>query len=769
MTKITRGGSSDQVNKTIEQLRKSENKFRIVADFTVDWECWINQKDELVYISPSCENITGYSVNEFYSNPNLIIDISHPDDREFMLSHHDKIKNSEHIADIAFRIITKNGDIRWIERKCQPVYGINRENLGRRSSNRDITERQSIEKKLKEDEEKFRIIADFSIDWEYWINQKKELVYISPSCENISGYSADEFYTNPNLYIDITHPEDREIRFKHNKRIKNSEFVDVIEFRIITKYGDIRWVSHKCQPIYGVNQKYLGHRGSNRDITERKKISMELKESEKKFRRFVENSPNRILLTDLNGIIKYINHIPHYVTLKRVIGESIFQFIIYNQRENYKKVFEKSIKNKRVTQIESESIFGNTFIYQFIPFLHNDIIDEVFIIGIDITERKKLLEERSLAQRFESIGQLAGGIAHDYNNILVTILGNIELLQLGIELNSEQKEIFKELSLAIKRATELTSHLLIFSKGGLSRTKLQSLKEIINVVVPFTMSGSNSKCNIKYIDPIPWVDVNAGQLNRVFNNLLLNAIQSMPDGGIIDLSVKSVEITDHPTIKNGKYVEIVIQDHGCGIHPENHDKIFNPYFTTKSSGNGLGLTASYSIIKNHKGYITFTSVENVGTTFSVYLLAIDEILDQEKKKKKKKDPGIGKKFTQVARILIMDDDTQIHKTLNRILQKINIQVESAFDGQETLKKYKNAIADDNKFDLVIMDLTIPGGMGGKETIKHLRKVDPKAKVIVSSGYSDDPIMANYKLYGFDEVMAKPYSIDKLKEVISKFL
>ena len=382
-------------------------------------------------------------------------------------------------------------------------------------------------------------------------------------------------------------------------------------------------------------------------------------------------------------------------------------------------------------------------------------------VYVDITERKKMEEEHLKVAKLESIGVLAGGIAHDFNNILTAIVGSIGFAKLCI---SAEDDIYEALTVAEQaafRAKDLTHRLLTFSKGGEPIRKVVSVPKLLKNTAGLVLSGSSALCEFMLKDDLSPVEVDEGQISQVINNILLNAVQAMPGGGKVRIAAenKSIEANDGLPLTKGKYVKVSISDQGCGIPKENIKKIFDPYFTTKDKGSGLGLTAAYSIIEKHHGYIQVESEAGTGTTFSVYLPASDSLLLIEKKEFQY-FPADKK-----GRILIMDDEEILRNFVVRMLKKAGYEVSAASDGLEAVELYEQAEKSGEAFDVIIMDLTIPGGAGGKETIQRLLEIYPDSKAIVSSGYSDDPIMANYKDYGFKAVVEKPYSINELTRTI----
>ena len=387
-----------------------------------------------------------------------------------------------------------------------------------------------------------------------------------------------------------------------------------------------------------------------------------------------------------------------------------------------------------------------------------------FVLITDITARRKLEEELVKAQKLESLGTLAGGLAHDFNNLLTSILGNIYLAKMDARPGDGIYERLDAAERASERARGLTQQLLTFSRGGAPLKVTISIRNAMRDIVSFALHGSKSNCEFSLPDDLWSIEADEGQLNQVINNLVMNADQSMPEGGTVTVSCRNrtLEADSGLPLPPGNYVTISVADRGTGIPTENLGKIFDPYFTTKQKGSGLGLATAYSIIKRHNGHIAVESVEGAGTTFHIYLPALDRVLPAEPATAGATRPGAGA-------ILIMDDDEMVRETAGKVLAHLGYTAFYARDGAEAIAAYEQARAEGRPFDAVIMDLTIPGGMGGKEAVKRLRELDPSVKAIVSSGYSDDPVMANYAEYGFNGVVSKPYTIHKLGETIRKAL
>jgi len=373
--------------------------------------------------------------------------------------------------------------------------------------------------------------------------------------------------------------------------------------------------------------------------------------------------------------------------------------------------------------------------------------------------------EQQKIEKLESLGTLAGGIAHDFNNLLTGIMGNIGLAKRYVEPKSKVEDRLLEAEKASLRARDLTQQLLTFARGGAKIKKTTSIAELIEDAASFALRGSNVRCEFSLPDDLWLVEINEGQMNQVITNLIINADEAMPERGVLNIGAKNTVLTGRGALPlpKGNYIEITIEDHGAGISEEHLERIFEPYFTTKQKGSGLGLATAYSIIRNHDGYITAESELGVGTTLRIYLLAL------KKRIPRKRGKAVQPHLLGGGRVLVMDDEEIIREMLNRMLLLAGYEVELTGDGAEAIEKYAKAKESGQPFDAVILDLTVPGGMGGKEAIKKLLEIDPNAKVIVSSGYATDLIMADFKKYGFSAVATKPYSVGELEKILRRII
>ena len=389
-------------------------------------------------------------------------------------------------------------------------------------------------------------------------------------------------------------------------------------------------------------------------------------------------------------------------------------------------------------------------------------------VEIKVAENREMEKELVRAGKLKSMGILAGGIAHDFNNFLAAIMGNLSMLESSRHLSGDDRELTSHALAAVNRARSLTSQLLTFSKGGTPVREAGDIRSVIREIAAFIMRGSNSSCVFDLPEDLRNVEMDADQISQVINNILLNARQAMPGGGVIEIRARNHEYSLSgacPRLPSpGNYVAIEIEDHGEGIPASIIEHIFDPYFTTRPDGSGLGLTTAYSIVEKHGGRIEVRSEEGKGTTVSFCLPAAMKTASR-----KTAPPAEAVAEARRARVLVMDDDDAVRGLTAKMLGMLGHSTGVALNGREALDLYRKGMKDEKPWDIVIMDLTIPGDMGGKETIGPLLQMDPAARVIVLSGYSNDDVLANFSKYGFRARLAKPFTKDDLARAIDAVL
>lgn len=501
----------------------------------------------------------------------------------------------------------------------------------------------------------------------------------------------------------------------------------------------------------------------------------DIRDSEEKFHTFFDNANDAIIIFEATGALLEANAIAcdslgysHSkllsLTTSKLIASDFLQDLpkrLEAITRTGKQIFESEYCRQDGSTIPVE-LSCTAFAFNKTP--------AILAVARDISERKKMEKELVRVERLESIGVLAGGIAHDFNNILASILGNINLARLDNEIKDETKTLLEEAEKASIRARGLTRQLLTFSKGGDPIKEITSIPQVIRDSSDFVLRGSNVSCQYSFEDELWPVEIDKGQISQVIQNLIINARHAMPGGGSISISCSNSQ--DPPAISHlantGRYLAITIRDNGIGIPSQLIDKIFDPYFTTKQKGSGLGLAVSHSIILKHGGFIFASSPPDEGTTFNIYLPASTSKPEpQQHSEPKTKQPVL----TSLASgtILIMDDDLMVLQVTEAILKTLGYDVLKAIDGKEAIECYLKAQETNTPIDITIMDLTIPGAMGGKEAVQKILTINPAAKVIVSSGYSNDPIMANFQDFGFRASLNKPFQVNELKAKVAELI
>ena len=507
-----------------------------------------------------------------------------------------------------------------------------------------------------------------------------------------------------------------------------------------------------------------------KEIVERKRTEEALIESEEKYRLVVENANDAVAVAQ-DGMIRFVNRrgveLSGY-SEEELRTEPFTEFVHPKDR--------KLVLQNYLRMLSGESV-PNRYAFRFIHKDGSIRWIEISVVRItwenspatlsilhDITDKRRLEEELFKAQKLESIGILAGGIAHDFNNILAGIIGNISLAKIDIDQNSNTYHLLNEAERASERATTLTGQLLTFSKGGAPVRRITNVSDVIVDCSTFALRGSKVRCDYNFSSDLWPVEIDEGQINQVIQNIIINACQAMPIGGTIRISAENITVETNIglPLQPGRYVKMTFQDQGSGIPEKNINKIFDPFFSTKQTGSGLGLTIAYTIVKRHDGHLVVNSQVGLGTTFDVYL-------PSSRRKAQKKTKDVPNAIQGKGKILAMDDEQTVRDVIYQMLCHMGYDVELASEGQEVIKLYRRAIQADEPFDAVILDLTVPGAMGGKETISRLREIDSNVKAIIASGYSNDPVMSDYKNYGFCGIAVKPFNIQKLARILSDVL
>jgi len=536
---------------------------------------------------------------------------------------------------------------------------------------------------------------------------------------------------------------------------------------------DKKTIEEKTETLSNINREL------RREITERKEIEMALRESEIRFRNLAEMLPEVVFEADIDMNLTYVNQYAFslfgYSKQDFENGLNGFDMLVPEERESALENITRRFRGEEFTASEYRGLKkdGTTFpmLLHASPIIHGGTVKGVRGIIVDMSKLKQMESQLQQAQKVEAIGTLTGGIAHDYNNLMSIVIGNLSMAMEEAEPGSFLWDFLNEANRASSKVRDLTHELMSLSRGGAPVKEVGSLESLLKSatdVIPVE-SGITIKESIS--QDLKLVQYDPYKMGAVFRNVVTNAYEAMPDGGILkikaeNLRIEETEQNSHLPLKPGDYVHISIQDQGKGIPKEFLDKIFDPYFSTKArgvkKGMGLGLTTAYAIVRQHGGHIAIDTSLGAGTAVNIYLPAESRQAEREIKTPMQEDVTSSKK-----RVLVMDDEDMLRNLAEKMLERLGYAVETVKGGVEAIEAYKRQKDSGEPFDAVILDLTIKGGMGGEQTIRELLKIDPGIKAIVSSGYFNDPVMADFQKYGFKGAMSKPYKKKRLKEMLER--
>jgi PAS domain S-box-containing protein len=660
---------------------------------------------------------------------------------------------------------------------------------------------------LRRSEQRFRSLVETTSDLVWEVDSNDIVVHGSPKVARLLGITADEINGKSIAELVQVEPGDPALElyreaWKKKKPLRRVESVVrlnsgrkiVLESTgvpIIDEQGKLtgycgisRDVTRKKQldselDRYRLNLEELvkertrelsrANEKLNREIKERRQVEEKLRQSEEQYRDLFENASDLIQIVRPDGTLLYVNK-SWRQTLgygeNEIQGVSLADIIDSDCPDRCTSMFEQIIREGNVDHMETVFVTkdGRKVELEGSANLKSTADGEpesIRCIFRDVTEKRKMENELVKAQKLESIGVFAGGIAHDFNNLLAAFLGNISVAKMYSDPQDKVYERLEQAEKASLRARDLTQQLLTFSKGGEPVKKSRNVSDIIEDAVRFALRGSNVKPEFSVAEDLLWAEVDAGQMGQVAQNLAVNAAQAMPDGGIVSVRLENLTLEKEqlPPLPGGKYIKLTVSDNGIGISKDHLARIFDPYFSTKDSGSGLGLAIAYSVVKKHGGVITVESEENKGTSFHVYLPAIDESIDLSE------SVDLEKIVKGQGRILVMDDEKSVLEMVGEMLGYLGYASDLVSNGDGVLQKYQEALEGDEPYTTVVMDLTIPGGTGGVGVLKQLKEIDPAVQAIASTGYANDPVMANPQEYGFAGVVAKPYNVEELSKVL----
>lgn len=771
---------SQRLEKLLEQqftsdalLHETEQRLKATFDQLSVGITYVRRDGQCLLANRKLAEMFGYSQAEL---PGLnFVDLTYPADRAKGLLQFEELwqgKLQNYSQDK--RYIRKDGSLLWCNTNTSPVTGVDDQPKYFITVVIDITERKQAEAQvffqasLLDQVHNAVVATDMEGKIIYW-NKFAESFYqiTADEMHNKDGqvFTALESYNSPDLHQEI-------YRSLMEKGVWEGEY-------LVKRNDGSVMASHLIVTILkNSNGEMIGTVGVSVDITERKQVAEALAAEKERLAVTLRSIGEGVITTDTEGRVVLLNPVAEKFTgwsqaeaAGRLLPE-VFHIIDEKNRKVAANPAEYVLRTGEITGLANQTMLVSRDGYE--RYVSNncapirdrtDSIKGVVLVFRDITARQRVEAELRKVQKLESLGLLAGGIAHDFNNILTAIGGNISLAKMDVPSNGSAFEVLDEAEKATFRAKDLTQQLLTFSQGGAPIKKIASLKDLVESSVKFALRGSNVQPVFQIAEDLWPVEIDSGQINQVLNNLVINADQAMPGGGLLTIEARNISrsaLDRALNLPGEAYVQLQIKDQGLGIPAKNLTRIFDPYFTTKQKGSGLGLASCFSIIARHEGTISVESELGKGSIFTINLPATPGKFIQEDVKVTEIKTGKGK-------ILLMDDEEMILELSRRLLERLGYQIEVARDGLEAVETYRQAMQQQQPFDLVIMDLTVKGGMGGKEAIIQLKNLDPAVKAIVSSGYSNDPIMANYQAYHFKEVLSKPFRVEELTEKIEKVM
>lgn len=640
----------------------------------------------------------------------------------------------------------------------------------------DISVSKKMEEQIREDGKRLNLILETSRAGLILMDLEGSITYANRRMGELFGMTQDELLGMH--YSELVHESERNLGRNSLERILSCE-VDTVSLerhyqrKDRTDFRGLVTAKHLLNDDGSLKALVT----SITDISDIKEAAENLKTEKERLAVTLRSIGDGVITTDVSGNVVLLNAVAETLcgwTQTEAAGKSleeIFKLVSVHNKHTLDNPVKQVLESLKIVEMTSHCLLiARDGTERIISDSAAPILNEsgnilgVVLVFRDVTEKTRVENELFKSRKLDSIGILAGGIAHDFNNYLTAILGNISLANMQPELGERAKNLLNRAEVASNRARDLTQQLLTFSKGGAPVRKLASIAQLLVESANFAMRGANVRCDFNIEDDLYPVEIDSGQISQVISNLVINSNQAMPNGGVVHISAanaKWIRPPDH-SLPEANYVKIIVQDEGIGIPAEYLDRIFDPYFTTKQQGSGLGLASVYSIIKNHEGTISVASTIGVGTAFEIYIPAIASARVDTVPTGEISISGSGK-------ILVLDDDELILDVLSEILSSLGYEVVGTLDGTDTCEKYIQARNDGKPFDVVIVDITIPGGMGGKEAMPHILACDPQARVIVSSGYAHDPIMANYKDYGFVSALAKPYDVSTIGVAIKNVM
>ena len=772
----------DRKNCAQQSLLESQKRFYDLADSFPVLVFETDAKGNITFFSRAGKQAFGYTIEDFAKKGSNLFELFIPEERERASKNFKKIVSGSSAGPFEFTLIKKNGEkVNIVLRGISIIY--DHKCIGIRGIIIDITTRKKAEEALLESRERFKALTESTNDWIWEIDENFIYTYSSPNIKDLLGFRTEEIIGKTPFDL-LTKEASKKVKAEGISIFKTHK--PFVRFERINRHknGRIIILESSGVPIFDAKGNFRGYRGIDRDITDPKKAEVNLRESEERWRLLVENIPDIIVRILHDGTILAINRTVSNMSPEEALGQNVYNYVTAEYRDKLKRIIHQAFQtgNSGTCQVLGKGRGGTEdawYEIRVVPMELDNKIVSATLISTDITETRKYQEEKEklqtrlqIAEKMEAVGILAGGVAHDLNNILASLVSYPDLLLLDLPEDSPLREPIVTIQQSGQKAAAVVHDLLTLARRGSPDTETLNLNTIITEYLSSLEYQKLTRDNSHIVFETnlePKLLNNTGSaihLSKVIHNLVSNAAEAMVERGKITVMTSNqyIEkpIIGYDTMGEGDYTILCIADNGCGIHEKNMGRIFDPFYTKKIDGRlgtGLGLSVVWGTVKDHKGYIDVKSTEGKGTTFYLYFPAT-----KEKITKKKQGINIEKYKGNGEKILVIDDIKEQRQIACSLLSKLHYSPKGIASGEEAVEYMK-----ENSAHLLVLDMIMDTGIDGLETYKRILSLYPRQKAIITSGYSETERVREAQRIGAGEYLKKPYDLETLAKTVKNEL